>query len=416
MKNAKLFSFFQNSSAFRLLKILRNQGIEGRLVGGCVRDALLGRPVADIDIAVNVPPEKILAFAKKENLEAIPTGISHGTVTLLFPEENQNQSSRTPFEITSLRRDIQTDGRHAEISYTTHWEEDAARRDFTMNALYLDGDGNLFDYFQGEADLARGLVRFIGSPEERIREDYLRILRYYRFSLKYGKCEDAASVRAIAANIPFLKNLSKERIQAEILKILAEEDPTPALQKMQEHQVWPVLLGRQAQEGLLKRLRGALPLQNSEERALLRLFALFPYPADFFAQKLCLSKKQQTVLAALFQERETLPSEEQLFRIRYQCGDTIAKMWMAFQKAKEEGESEVAAPKFFWEKNIEALFSFPLPVFPLKGQDLLDAGFSAGKDCGLLLKECENWWLQSLGKKNKAECLQGILDLAPRKS
>src|SRR6202043_3407136 len=201
--------------------VLRALGAEGgaaRFVGGCVRDALLGRAIGDIDIATPLAPEEVMRRLEAAAIKAVPTGIAHGTVTAVVPPRH--------FEITTLRRDVETFGRHARVAFTDDLAADAARRDFTMNALFLDADGNLFDPMGGLPDLRAGRVRFVGNAETRIREDVLRLLRFYRFHAHYGSGEADTAARAACRDLAhLLPTLSGERVAAETLKLLAAPDP-----------------------------------------------------------------------------------------------------------------------------------------------------------------------------------------------
>ena len=196
-----------------------------RAVGGCVRDALAGRDSADVDVAAPLPPEDIATRLRAAGLKVFETGLAHGTVTAVL--------DRTPVEVTALRRDVLTDGRHATVEWTTDWREDAARRDFTINAMSLAPDGALFDYFTGRDDLAAGRVRFVGDPDTRLAEDYLRALRFFRFQARYGVGEpDAAAVAAIRRAVPGLARLSAERVWMELKRILSVPDPVAAVALM----------------------------------------------------------------------------------------------------------------------------------------------------------------------------------------
>lgn len=211
-----------------VLAMLTGAGHQGWLVGGCVRDGLLGRPGADIDITTDARPDRVVELAEAAGLRAVPTGIDHGTVTLI--------ADGKPYEVTTFRRDVETDGRRATVAFADRLEEDAARRDFTMNALYADAAGRVTDPVGGLADLAARRVRFVGDPETRIREDYLRILRFFRFHAWYGDPAggmDPEALAAIAANTEGLARLSKERIGHEMRRLLAALDPAPALAAMQ---------------------------------------------------------------------------------------------------------------------------------------------------------------------------------------
>lgn len=211
-----------------VLAMLTAAGHQGWLVGGCVRDALVGRPVADVDIATDARPGRVVELAKAAGLRAVPTGIDHGTVTLI--------ADGVPYEVTTFRRDVETDGRRATVAFADRLEDDAARRDFTMNALYADATGAVTDPVGGLADIAARRIRFVGDAETRVREDYLRILRFFRFHAWYGDPEagmDADALAAIAANADGLDRLSKERIGHEMRRLLAAPDPAPALAAMQ---------------------------------------------------------------------------------------------------------------------------------------------------------------------------------------
>ena len=242
-----------------------------RLVGGVVRDTLLGLPVADIDLATVYAPEESARRIKRAGFRAIPTGIAHGTVTAILPEG--------PIEVTTLRRDLTTDGRHATVAFTDDWQADAARRDFTINALSADPiSGAIHDYFGGLADLERRLVRFIGDPLERIAEDHLRILRFFRFHARFGTgAPDGAALAACAARANDLMALSRERIAQELLKLLAVADPTPTVAEMIMQGVLRPVLPEIDADGAAR----LAPLVARERRfgsgdALRRLAALFP--------------------------------------------------------------------------------------------------------------------------------------------
>src|SRR3954447_651424 len=234
-----------------LLDALRRAGIEARFVGGCVRDALLGRPSADIDLATPALPGDIIAALEKAAIKAVPTGIEHGTITAVLPQRH--------FEITTLRRDVETYGRHARVAFDADWSEDAARRDFTINALYLDPDGTVYDPVGGLEDLKAHRVRFVGEPAKRIAEDVLRVLRYYRFEARFGGgTGDKAARAACRAAAPLLPKLSAERVASELLRLLAVPNPVPALRMMAEDGVLAAILP-EAQR--LDKLEGAVGVE-----------------------------------------------------------------------------------------------------------------------------------------------------------
>lgn len=377
--------------------ILSSHGIEGRLVGGCVRDSILKQKISDIDIAVNVPPEIIQELFENKGVSVIPTGIHHGTVTIILNQE--------AFELTSLREDISTDGRHAVIAYTKDWRRDAERRDFTINAFYLDKDGQIYDYFKGLEDLSKGIIRFIGNPEQRIREDYLRILRYYRFALRFGKYCDLLSYQAVQKHIISLRHLSKERIQSELFKILVHSNPQNIIQSMEKDGVFQTLFKEKAHTSDLEKFVVIQKKQSKQHKNLLeisRLFCMFPHNIDFFKNSLCLSRFHLQSLKILFKNKNILLSNMHLFEIQYRYGYELAKIWLDFQVMqllKKNNEEISVYQKFYKQLNT------PLPSFPLKGSDLLNLGFNPGEKLGYILKQCEQQWLLTRGKLSKDECL-----------
>ncbi len=256
----------------RVLAALGADGHAARFVGGCVRDGLLGLPDVgrELDVATPERPDQVIRLLERAGLPAIPTGLAHGTVTTIADDR--------PFEITTLRRDVACDGRHAEVEFTDDFALDAARRDFTINAMSCDDAGRLYDYFGGRADLAAGRVRFVGEAAARIAEDYLRILRFFRFFAYYGRPPaDAEALAACRAAAPELRRLSGERIQAEMMRLLEAEEPVPALRLMVETGVLgEVIPGPVALERLARLIELA-----PESDPLVRLAALLrPPPAD----------------------------------------------------------------------------------------------------------------------------------------
>ena len=273
----------------RVLDALQARGGRAWLVGGAVRNALLGEPVADIDLATDATPDEVARLATAAGLRAVPTGIDHGTVTLVADGRG--------FEVTTLRRDVETDGRHAVVAFTTDLAEDAARRDFTMNALYADPSGAIIDPVGGLPDLAGRNLRFVGDPQARIREDYLRILRFFRFLARYGRHADPAALAACAALKDGLARIARERIGAEMRKLLAAPDPGPAVALMAGTGVLPLILpgADPARLGALLAAERAANAPPSWPRRLASLAAADP------AGALRLSKAEARAQAALRQ-------------------------------------------------------------------------------------------------------------------
>jgi poly(A) polymerase/tRNA nucleotidyltransferase (CCA-adding enzyme) len=333
-----------------------------RLVGGCVRDALAGRPSADIDLATPDEPAAIVKALDAAGLRAIPTGIDHGTITALIGGRG--------YEITTLRRDVATDGRHAEVAWTDDWQEDAARRDFTINAMSMTQDGTLFDYFGGAADLQAGRVRFVGDAAARVAEDYLRILRFFRFQARYGAgAQDAASLAAVAAGVPGLQRLSAERVWSEFKRILAAPAPDAALASMRQLGVMDAIVP----EGAAGR-----PVDMLPPDPLLRMAALLTGDPAAFAARLRLSAVEAETLAAL----RGPPPDGDDAALRRALADTDAailagRSWRAGQGADMRAR----------------LAAIPRPVFPLEGRDVLALGLPPGPRVGALLRSVRTWWL-----------------------
>ena len=282
-----------------VLDALEAAGGEGRFVGGCVRDALIGRPVADIDIATPMTPQAVVDAVTRAGLKAVPTGIEHGTVTVV--------SSGRPYEVTTLRRDVTTDGRRATVAFTEDWAEDAARRDFRLNALYADRTGAVFDPTgEGVADAEAGRIVFVGEPERRIREDYLRILRFFRFRAWFGRGEaDGAALAACSALKAGISQLSAERISAELIKLLSAPDPRAAVHLMADTGVLFEVLPWAGDASMF------LPMIQIDRDPILRLSSLLPGDPDVVreaAEKLRLSNAQKArLIEALPDEVEVTP-------------------------------------------------------------------------------------------------------------
>jgi poly(A) polymerase len=361
---------------------------EGRFVGGAVRNALSGWPVSDIDIAVPMPPEETLRRLEIAAIKAVPTGIEHGTITAIV--------NGHPFEVTSLRRDVETDGRHAIVAFTDDWEADAARRDFTMNALYASGDGEIFDYNGGVEDLIAGRVRFVGDAGQRIREDFLRILRLFRFHAWYGKGDmDPGALRAAADARAGLAQLSGERIAKEMLRLLECQNPVLALRMMAASGVLSELLPYALQ---LPRLEHLVLIEAENQFApdpLLRLAALLPDDgavAIALGERLKLSGAERAPLEGLTGSKEKIPaylSAADVRRLLYRMGaprfrDRVLLSWAGGPRG---------ASQMQWRMLLSIADGWERPRFPITGRDAMAAGVPEGPDVGRLLEALEAWWL-----------------------
>jgi poly(A) polymerase len=336
---------------------------QARFVGGAVRNALLGAPVMDIDIAVPMQPDETLARLKAKGIRTIETGLDHGTVTAL--------AGTHAFEITSLRRDVETDGRHAKVAFTDDWAQDAARRDFTINALYATADGEIFDYATGVEDLIAGKVRFMGDARTRIAEDYLRVLRLFRLHAWYGRGEiDAEGLAAAAAAKNKLKTLSAERIAKELLRLLEADHPGPVLRVMAATGILPELLPGALQLPRLERL-AALDAENGFPRdPVLRLAALLSDSeevAQAAASRLRLSNADRARLEQVLGGERIAArlSAQEARRLHYRLGEACFRDKLLLQWAGEPAKSPPGARRLL----LEMADSWPRPRFPLTGRD-----------------------------------------------
>lgn len=360
---------------------------EARFVGGAVRNALLGVPVVDVDIAVPMPPEEALARLRAKNIKVVETGLDHGTVTAI--------AGTHAFEVTSLRRDVQTDGRHATVAFTDDWAEDAARRDFTINALYATADGEIFDYATGVEDLIAGRVRFMGDARARIAEDYLRVLRLFRFHAWYGKGEiDAEGLRAAALAKDKLKSLSAERIAKELLRLLEAAHPVPVLRVMAATGILSLLLPGALQLVRLEKLAQLEAENRFPGDAVLRLAALLPdgaSAAQAAADALRLSNASRGRLGnALGGEKVGAQiSASEARRLLYRIGAASFKDKVMLQWAGAPQSTAGA-----WRMLLEMVDNWQRPRFVLTGRDVMQAGIPQGPDVGRLLAQVEDWWVE----------------------
>jgi poly(A) polymerase len=383
------------ASSRKILRALEAGGRPARFVGGCVRDGLLGRarPRTDLDLATPERPEVVMRLLAAAGVRAIPTGLAHGTVTALIGKQR--------FEITTLRRDVATDGRHAEVAFTDDFEADAARRDFTINAMSCDGAGRLYDYFGGQADLEAGRIRFVGSAARRIAEDYLRILRFFRFFAHYGRAlADPEALAACKVAAPELARLSGERIQTEMLKLLEAEAPLAALQLMAATGVLEQVIPGPAALDRLARLLARVP----DADPLLRLGVLLrPPPAEpavvrTVADRWRLSNRDAARLEAMTAAAPPAldaPAAE-LRRALYRLGPELYADLIRLAAAEPGGDPAPA---------LAELAAWQRPKLPLSGDDLLALGLPPGPQIGAILAAVESWWVDADFRPDAAACL-----------
>ncbi|HEY2616541.1 MAG TPA: CCA tRNA nucleotidyltransferase [Acetobacteraceae bacterium] len=358
---------------------------EARVVGGAVRDTLADREVCEIDLATPRPPEQVTETLRAAGIRAVPTGLDHGTVTAVVNGRG--------FEVTTLRRDVATDGRHAVVAFTEDWRADAARRDFTINAMSLTRAGEVFDYFGGIADLRAGIVRFVGDPATRIAEDYLRILRYFRFFARFGgRSADPAALAAIRAGVPGIARLSVERVWSELVGILSASDPRAAIGLMAAQGVLAAVLPEGADPARLARLVEA----DGPADPLLRLAALLSGDPAALAARLRLSAAERDRLGALRAGPVPRPGDDAATLRRLLADESrevlIDRTWLACGDTPE------------WAALRARLAAMPRPVFPLEGRDLLALGEPEGPRVGVLLRAVRQWWLDGGCVADKAAC------------
>lgn len=375
----------------RLVAALDVEGDETRVVGGAVRNALLGLAAADLDLATTAEPDVVIVRARAAGLKPVPTGYEHGTITVVVEGH--------PFEVTTLRQDVETNGRHAVVRFGRDWVADAHRRDFTMNALSVTAEGRVHDYVGGLADLAARRVRFIGDPGERIREDYLRILRFFRFHAFYGAGElDPDGLAASIRNRDGLDGISAERIGAELTKLLAAPRAEPTLVAMQDAGLLTRLLAGVARPARLARLVARAAEEQVDPGPALRLAALAGFSAEDAARlavRLRLSNagrdRMASVLAlepALTPDRFTgAPADRRTLRVLlYRAGPEVyraaVRLAWADRGAGPDWPAALALPE-----------TDPVPAFPVTGKDLIRAGVTPGPELGRRLKEIEAAWI-----------------------
>lgn len=379
-----LFDVLMSPAVKQVFDVLA--GYQTRIVGGAVRDASLGVLAEDVDFATTATPDEMIKCAEKAGAQAVPTGYEHGTVTLVVEGKG--------YEVTTLRKDVKTDGRHAEVTYTDNFQADARRRDFTINALYLDKKGGITDYFTGLPDVKAGKVRFIGDAEQRIDEDYLRILRYFRFFAHYSAQpheEDVLGV--IASKAPKLKTLSAERVTKEVLRLLDALKVHDVWRAMRDVGVLEVLDLHKSNEGILLNFERLFPEQVNP---LVKLCALFhEHPLHILDVKtLKLSNSQQAKIHEVSAAMGHLAFNHELSLgelrgVLYRFGkwSTIAAAQILAARSNDYEEDYLAISR-------DAVV-YPTPTFPLKGRDVLAHGVAPGEQVGQTLKKVEQWWLEN---------------------
>ncbi|MBV1838364.1 CCA tRNA nucleotidyltransferase [Acetobacter estunensis] len=382
---------------------------QARLVGGAVRDLLAGRAVSDFDLATPEPPEDVMQRLESAGIKAVPTGLAHGTVTAVL--------EGCGFEITTLRRDVKTDGRHAEVAWTQDWREDAARRDFTINAMSCDPTGRVHDFFGGRADLKAGWVRFVGDAALRIREDALRVLRYFRFEARYGRgARDAATVQAVSAGAALIAGLSVERVWSELKRILSGPRVGETLGLMDATGVLRVCLPElQTESSAAVRRVEALLASGAPADGLLRLTALLQGAhvegddVEAAVKRLRLSRTEAAFVVAVCNGAAVTPGDMQgdadtarlLARVPREVA--LGRAWLARAQVRERGQDEPG-----WDGLLKALGTRRVPEFPVAGRDLLALGIAPGPEVGRHLAAVRAWWEAGGCVADRIVCLEWL--------
>ena len=399
-------AWLTSGSLPQLLAVLDRDGEEARAVGGAVRNALLGAPVLEVDVATTAVPDEVVKRVTAAGFKAVPTGVDHGTVTVVIGKQ--------PFEVTTLRKDVETYGRHAKVEFGRDWQADAERRDFTINALSVTRDGIVYDYAGGLDDLAHHRVRFIGDPARRIEEDYLRILRFFRFHAAYGIGHpDAAGLAACIAARKGLDQLSRERVRMEVLKLLAAPHATATLAVMGHAGLLLLVLGGVpylADFENVAKVEAAAGVTPDAVRRLAALGVVIAEDAERLWQKLRLTNNEHERLASMAEGwRRISPAfgenaaKALLYRLNAQHFTDHALLGWARSKANAHDAS--------WRDLATLPQRWSAPEFPLKGADLMKRGVAQGPALGAALAAAERAWIAA-GFTQERRALDDIADAA----
>lgn len=406
------------SETKQLMAAFAASGVEARFIGGCVRDAILKRSVKDIDIATPAPPDQVMDLLNAADIHVIPTGISHGTVTAIIGAMH--------FEITTLRIDVETDGRRARVAFTDDWTKDAARRDFTINTMSCDMDGNVFDPYDGIKDLSKGYICFVGRAQTRIEEDVLRLLRFFRFLAEYGKYpinqEALAACRLLAPNLP---TLSGERVRGEMFRILTAPNPAETIAKMRAERVLDYVLDEAGDVGRLRMavwlVERAVKLTAIEIDPVRRLAALLKPDLDehaisAIAMRLKFSNVEKKHLIGMCAAGPvmTFDMDERALRLACQqiggamVADRALLAWAGVLAIEAHLPTAQTAA---WVRIIETASHWQPLNFPLRGRDVQGRGVNYGQRIGALLKAVEAWWRAEDFRPDREACLKKLDEL-----
>jgi poly(A) polymerase len=408
--------WMEASETKAVVAALMAEGAEVRFVGGCVRDSVLHRPIKDIDIATHDPPERVMELLAKAGIRVIPTGLAHGTVTAVV--------GKAHFEVTTLREDVETFGRHARVTFTDDWTADAARRDFTMNAMFADPHGRVYDPFNGLADLGRGRVQFVGNPMRRIEEDVLRLLRFFRFYAHYGRPPmDTQALYACKRMAPKLVTLSGERVAGEIVRLLQAPDPATVLVLMHGEGILAPILPEAHGFGRLRVLTWlesrALVRDTIKPDPFRRLAAMLTTDADgarALGERLKLSTLQTERLVAMVAPKVAVSFEMDARAMRRALrkvgADTFRDLalvaWAGHRAVTGRPDARESAR---WIALLDAADTWQPVELPVRGADCLALGLPHGPLIGRALAEIECWWEDRDYRPGREECLAKLRDV-----
>lgn len=387
----------------KLFKAVETHGGVLRFVGGSVRDVIAGMDGFDLDLATDLSPDELVEACEESDIKTIPLGIKYGTVGVLIDNE--------VLEVTSLRKDVSTDGRHAEVEFTTDWETDAGRRDLTINAVYADENGNVFDYYNGIEDLENGIVRFIGNASQRVKEDYLRILRFFRFYSIFSKTPiNKKALEACVENAEGLQELSMERIRDELLKILVTPKVAETITIMADNEILSYILPRPDVKNIqaLRFLSEKLNTNLIEKNPIVRLFILFTPDETFansIASRMKFSKKQKldfVDLAKISASLEDFSDKNALMKMIYLHGKNFACDKLIIEQSLQQK----ILPD--WVEILESIKNADVPVLPVRGQDIIALGIEGNLNIGKTLDVLEKLWIDSNFTLSKQDLLNNV--------
>jgi len=412
MTNEIQYNFLKDKLCMKIFSLLNEKEDTARFVGGCVRDSIIGLKTNDIDIATKLNPEDVVKILGSESIKVIPTGIDHGTVSVFSKDFN--------FEITTLRSDISTDGRHAEVIFSDSWEEDSLRRDFTINSIYLKQNGELYDPHNGIQNLKDKKIIFIGNPDERINEDYLRILRFFRFNAFYGNNNlklSSDSIKACIKNKNKIKKLSSERVQNEFFKILNSSDPYFIVSIMRKIEILDLLFEHKVETKIFKKLLLIEKENSFSKNHILRFASLALKNKKINSNNLQMfnfSKKERKELCLLTNQEFEIHNKlnksdikKILYSIDRKTLKDMAKLSWALSNNRVTNKN--------WKNVLSQIDKVAIPIFPLKAKDILDYGLEEGPIIGEILKTVEQDWIDSNFEHNKEDLLFKLKAIINRK-